>query len=427
MPRIRKRLSAVFVTAAVLLTACSIPGLPVAKVATPTPARTPTPSLPLLGQPYTPQQLRAAYDVQPLLNHGYDGKGQTVVLIESFGAPALQSDLNNFDAKYGLPDIQVQQLAPLGTIPYNPSTPDMTGWAVETELDVEMVHSMAPGAGIVVLTSPVDETEGTIGLPQFLQLEQYAVNHHLGNIISQSFGASEVTLADSAGQQEIAQWTSFFQQATTQQGITFFASSGDNGATDYRNLAATQLSPVATTGFPADEPWVTAVGGTTMETNGTQYSQQAWDHSGGGFSRFFAAPSYQKSLPSAVQAQLANRRGVPDVAALADPATGFLIVSSYTQNPIGGTSASAPLWAGLMAIADQMAGHPLGFINPALYQIEQSSHGSADFTDITSGNNSINSGGVNVQGYPAVPGWDPITGLGAPNAAKLLPDLVAKG
>src|SRR5438876_4559941 len=198
----------------------------------------------------TPYDMRVAYSVQSLLEHGFTGKGQTIVDIVSYGSPTLQQDMNVFDKQFGLPPVNVKVMSPIGTVPLNPPPKDLTGWEGETELDVQVIHAIAPDAGIVILTSPVDETEGTIGLPQFRQLEQYALTNHLGNIISQSFGASEVTLKDTAGQQEIQKWDAFFKQATTQHGITFFASSGDNGATDYADLNATKLSPTPTTSFP---------------------------------------------------------------------------------------------------------------------------------------------------------------------------------
>jgi subtilase family serine protease len=268
-----------------------------------------------------------------------------------------------------------------------------------------------------------------MGLPQFRQLEQYALDHHLGSVVSKSWGASEVTLKDAAGQQEIHKWDTFFQKATTQQGMTFLSSSGDNGATDYIDLQATKLSPTATTSFPADEPWVTSVGGTSAIRNGTTIQEKVWNSdghgSGGGFSDFFTAPSFQKALPASVQSLLKNRRGVPDVAGDADPRTGMAFYQDGAWRLAGGTSASAPLWAGLIAIANQMAGHPLGFINPGLYKLGQSSNYTQDFHDITNGNNSVSYKGVTVPGYSAVPGWDPATGLGTPNAEKLLPDLIA--
>jgi len=373
----------------------------------------------------TPYDLRVAYGVQSLIERGFTGKGQTIVDIVSYGSPTLQQDMDAFDKQFGLPPITIKVISPIGTVPFNPAGKDMLGWAGETELDVQIIHSIAPDANIVVLTSPVDETEGTIGLPQFRQLEEYAVANHLGNIISQSFGASEVTLKDAAGQQVIQKWDAFFKQATTQQGITFFASSGDGGATDYADLQATKYSPTATTSFPTDDPWVTSVGGTSLDRNGTGYQETAWNGSGGGFSSFFSTPSYQQTLPASVQSQLNHRRGVPDVAGDADPNTGLAIYTGGQWNLGGGTSASAPLWAAFIAIADQMAGHPLGFINPALYKLAASSAYTRDFHDITSGDNTFDKAGLHVQGYPAVQGWDPVTGLGTPNAEKLLPDLIA--
>jgi subtilase family serine protease len=367
-----------------------------------------------------------AYSVQSLIERGFTGKGQTIVDIVSFGSPTLQQDMDTFDRQFGLPPITIKVMAPIGAVPFNPTVKNMLGWAEETTLDVQIIHAIAPDAGIVVLTSPVDETEGTIGLPEFLKLEQYALTNHLGNIISQSFGASEVTLNDPTGRQEIQKWDAFFKQATTQQGITFFASSGDGGATDYADLQATKLSPVATTSFPTDDPWVTSVGGTALERNGTAFQETAWSMSGGGFSSFFATPTYQQTLPSAVQNQLNHRRAVPDIAGDADPATGLAIYSSDSGWTLGGgTSASAPLWAAFMAIANQMAGQPLGFINPALYKLAASNSYAQDFHDITSGNNNVDRGSVQVRGYRAVPGWDPVTGLGTPVVDKLLPDLIA--
>src|SRR5437773_57029 len=267
----------------------------------------------------TPYDMRVAYSVQSLLEHGFTGKGQTIVDIVSYGSPTLQQDMDTFDQQFGLPPITIKILTPLGTQPVDhPSTKDVSGWAGETTLDVQIIHAIAPDAGIVVLTSPVTETEGTCGLPQFLQLEQYAISHHLGSIISQSFGASEVTLNNANGKQEVQKWDTFFKQATTQQGITFFASSGDNGATDYSDLKATKLSPTPTSSFPTDDPWVISVGGTTLQRDGTALQETVWNSdggaSGGGFSVFFSTPSYQQTLSASVQNQLNNRRGVPDIA-----------------------------------------------------------------------------------------------------------------
>ena len=430
----------VLLTLLLLLAACSIPGNTGGTTppgtphssSTPVPTKAVSPQVdtcpglisPSITYCYTPHQFRVAYGVESLVERGFTGKGQTVVDIVSFGSPTLQQDMDVFDHQFNLSSIKIQVISPIGTKQFDSSNKDMAGWAAETTLDVQIIHAIAPDAGIVVLTSPKSETEGVIGLPEFLQLEQYAVDHHLGNIISQSWGASEATLNDAAGRQEVQKWDAFFQKATLQQGITFFASSGDNGATDVTDLQSTKLSPTPTIGFPGDDPWVTSVGGTRLVRQGTTFQETAWNKSEGGFSAFFPTPSYQQTLPSSVQSQLKNQRGVPDVAGDADPLTGFVFYEAGQWTLAGGTSASAPLWAGLIAIANQMAGHPLSFINPALYKLATSSHYAQDFRDITAGENSVNERGVNVMGYPAVPGWDPITGWGSPNAEKLLPDLI---
>lgn len=426
------RLAALLLLLALALSACGVrfsdnpdsPGDGSSVSVTPGTGACPVENTSIRGA-YTPQQLRTAYGVETLCQQGYTGKGQTVVVIVSFGSPSLQQDVDTFSQRFGLPKITLDIRAPLGAKPFDPSNTDMTGWQGETTLDVEMIHSMAPDAQIVVLTSPVSETEGVQGLPEFRQLEQYAVNNHLGNVVNQSWAASEATLGDSAGQAEIAQWNTFYQQATTQQGMTFFGASGDSGATDYCDLKATQTCTFQTTSFPTDNPWVVSVGGTSLHISGAKVSESVWNSnggaSGGGFSKFYAEPSYQQMLPASVQSELNNRRGVPDVAADGDPSTALAIYVAGKWVPIGGTSAASPLWAGIMAVANQMAGHPLGFINPALYSIGTSDKYAQDFRDVTSGNNSAS----HVQGFSAAPGWDPTTGLGAPIADKLLPDLIA--
>jgi subtilase family serine protease len=374
---------------------------------------------------YSPRQVRLAYGVESLVEQGKDGSGQTVVVIDAFGSPTLQQDLDAFSRRFGLPPLTIDIRAPLGAKTFNQADSEMVGWAVETTLDVQTIHALAPGAKIIVLTSPVDETEGVVGLPEFRQLEQYAVDNHLGAVVTQSFGASEISLNDTVGQAELAQWNDLYQQATMQHGVTFVASSGDGGATDYATAADAQrhqLAGTPTTGFPADSPWALTVGGTTLQINGVSVQETAWQESGGGFSRFYAEPSYQEGLPAQVQTQLNNRRGVPDVAASADPRAGLLINFQGRYRVIGGTSAAAPLWAAIIAIGDQMASQPLGFVNPALYKIGTSAKAAQDFRDITVGNNSQSQ--VGVQGYDAVTGWDPVTGFGAPIADHLLPDLI---
>ena len=380
---------------------------------------------------YTPQDLQTAYDVNPLLSKGFTGKGQTIVIIDSYGSPTALADLKHFDADYGLPDPpSFQQLSPLGSVPFDPTNSDQQGWAVETSLDVQWAHSMAPGASIVVLTSPVSETEGVQGLPQFLQLEQYAVDHHLGKIISQSWSATENTLFSPAGEQQVLEpFNSFYERAALESHVSIFASTGDSGSSNPDVNGNIYHEP--TVGFPASSPWVTAVGGTSLYTDaqGNYQSESVWNESalgggagGGGISQYYSEPLYQKLLPASDQKLLNGHRGIPDISMVGDPYTGVPLYLGFPGIPsgyyiYGGTSLSSPLWAGLTAVANQYAGHPLGFLNPKLYLLGSNSHVSKYFLhDITTGNNAYNG----IPGYNATPGWDAASGLGSPIAAQLV-------
>ena len=375
----------------------------------------------------TPQTMRLAYGVDSLLQKGFTGQGQTVIDLVYLGSSTLQQDMDVFDRTFNLPPIDLQVISPL-SIPAKASRQDREGAAEETQMDVEAIHALAPGAKVIVLQSPVVETQGIVGLPELRQLEQYIISNKLGSIVSQSWGASELTLQDTQGQQELQQWNAILQQGTTKEHITYFFSSGDHGAADAID-AADDPGRVPTTNFGADSPWVTSVGGTRLRRVGSTFQETAWSDdgsgsgSGGGFSSFYQTPVYQKVLPVATQEQFNNRRGVPDVAAVGDPATGLPVYVSGRWSLIGGTSLSAPIWAAIGAIANQVAGHPLGFINPGLYKLGVSATYQQDFHDITRGNNTNFQ--VGVRGYSAGPGWDAITGLGTPNVPALIPDLIA--
>ncbi len=378
---------------------------------------------------YSPQEIRHAYGVDNLLNKGDNGKGETIVILDSFGSPTITSDLTSFDAGFGLPDPpSFKILAPLGTVPFDPSAnPDQVGWAAETTLDVEWAHAMAPDAAIDLLTSPVDETEGTQGLPEFDQLLNYALNHHLGQIISQSWGATENTLLDSAGQKVIRDFEATYARAAAM-GVTVFASAGDNGTANVDVNG--NIFPSPTVNFPASSPFVTAVGGTslTADTSGNYQSETVWNSgdsaTGGGISQQFAEPLYQRLLPSADQKLLNGNRGLPDVSWNADPNTSILVFfSALGPNEtgyfmIGGTSEGGPQLAGLTADLNQSIGHPIGFLNPFLYVLGALHIG---FHDVTTGNNGIDG----VTGFNATPGWDASTGFGTPNVGHFITDLAA--
>ena len=382
---------------------------------------------------YSPQEMRTAYNVTPLINAGYTGKGQSIVIIDSFGSPTIQADLHTFDVAYGLPDPKLTVLAPLGTVPFDPNNSDMVGWAAETTLDVEWSHAIAPGANIVLMTSPVYETQGVQGMPQFLYLEKYAVDHHLGKIISQSWGTTENTLFTPAGKQVFDQFESFYRRAA-QENVTVFASSGDSGSSNVDVNGNTY--PFPTVGYPASSPWVTAVGGTSLyaDTNtGTYDSETVWDEvalgggaGGGGISQFFSEPSYQHAnLPKSDQKVLNGHRGIPDISYNADPYTAILVYLTFIPGQpgfyfIGGTSEGSPQWAGIIADANQWAGRPLGFLNQALYELGNSSDAAESFHDITVGNNGYN----NIPGYNATPGWDLATGWGTPKTANFVSELI---
>ncbi|MBA2393928.1 MAG: S53 family peptidase [Ktedonobacteraceae bacterium] len=386
---------------------------------------------------YSPQEMRNAYDVTPLIKKGFTGKGQTIVIIDSYGSPTLVSDLKTFDKGYGLPDPpSIKQLAPLGSVPFNPNSSDQLGWAEETSLDVQWSHALAPDANIVVLTSPVSETQGVQGMPEFLALEKYAVEHHLGQIISQSWGTTENTLFGKSSEFVLDKFETFYKQAARAH-VSVFASSGDAGTANPD--VAGNIYPFPTVGYPASSPYVTAVGGTSLyaDTNGNYQSETVWNDlatqgtdfsaTGGGVSQFFKEPDYQKdTLPAATQKVLNHHRGLPDISYNADPYTsvpvylGFLGGANNGFYLFGGTSEGAPQWAGITADANQFAHHSLGFLNPALYRIGKNPYESKEsFHDITVGNN----GTDKMTGYPATPGWDASTGWGTPKVSELVEEL----
>jgi subtilase family serine protease len=387
---------------------------------------------------YSPQEMRTAYGMNGLINSGMVGAGQTIIIVDSYGSPTIAGDLAAFDAGFGIPDPPLfTVLSPLGTVPWNPTLyPDQPGWAGETTLDVEWAHAMAPGAAIVLMTSPVDETEGVQGMPEFLELEKYALDHHLGKIISQSWSATENTLfrdtAGPGGPRVIADFLEFHRRAAAEH-VTLLAAAGDDGSSNPETNGVT-LYPFPTVGFPASSPLVTGVGGTilTTDTSGNYQSETVWSDpgccaGGGGISQLFQAPDYQQnSLPREVRKELGGMRGVPDISYNADCNNAILVYLSYFGPDsagwytICGTSEGSPQWAGIVADLNQYAGRPLGFLNPALY----ATGGLGQFykfgRDITVGNNAlIDVPGAVAPGYSAARGWDPASGWGTPNFVKL--------
>lgn len=377
---------------------------------------------------YDPSELQNAYDVSPLLDEGDGGAGQTIVIVDSFGSPTIKADLRTFDKAYGLPaPPSFKVMAPLGTKPWKASNQNEVGWAEEVSIDVEWSHAMAPKANLVLMTSPVNEDEGTSGMPQFLKLEKMVVRQHLGNIVSQSWGATENTLFNPPGRKIISELDTMYQRADSEH-ITELAASGDTGAANVRQNGRDYYH-FPTVGYPDSSPYVTAVGGTSLYAGqaGTWAAETVWHSlggaSGGGVSQYAAEPSYESQLPATDQRTMDGKRGLPDVAADADPNTGVPIyISCPGVKPgyyvYGGTSVATPLWAGMVADMDQYAGKSLGFLNPALYKLgaEGKLTGSV-MHDIVKGNNSVHG----VTGYSATAGWDFDTGWGSPEVANLAP------
>ncbi len=372
---------------------------------------------------YGPTQIQNAYQLTPLYRKGYEGRGQTIVIIGAGNPTTLKSDLHNFDAAWGLADPPSFQIVTSeGGPPPTCAHPD-PGALSEATLDVEWAHAMAPGARIVLVLAV---SKGACELQNFSDLDgaiAYAINNHLGQVISLSFGISELDAAD-ISQEEHA----LFERAA-QEGITVLAASGDDGPTNPAEGTG-DVWPQPNVGLPASDPYVLAVGGTILAlTDAGEYNGEvAWNlanqgATGGGLSMLYPEPAYQQQVPD--QALFRGQRAIPDVAFTASSA---LMYGSFAPGEleqvkqewanwhiIFGTSLSTPCWAGLVAIANQMRGKPLGWLQPALYAL----HGRG-FHDITSGDNTVEG----VTGFQAKPGYDLTTGWGTPIADQLLPALI---
>ncbi len=373
---------------------------------------------------YSPTQIETAYGVQKLWNKRDTGWGTTIAVVDSFGSPTIANDLAVFDSTYGLPaPPSLKTITPAGALPpFDVNNADMAGWAFETTLDVEYAHAMAPGANILVVATPVSETEGVQGLPEMMKAENYVINHHLANVISQSFGATENTFPSKVD----LDLRYAFKNAQAH-GIPVLASSGDAGATDYE-LDGSTLYPYRVTSWPTSDPLVTSIGGTqlSLDATGNRTSPDVvWNDGygagGGGRSIVFSRPSFQNGVKNLVH----QSRGVPDISMSAAVDGGVIVyLSAGSGNPtgyhiVGGTSEASPLFAGVVSLATQKAHHNLGDLNGPLYKLAESNKANG-IVDVTSGNNSFNG----VTGFNAKTGYDLATGWGTVNAAKFVPALV---
>jgi subtilase family serine protease len=358
---------------------------------------------------YSPQAYQVAYGVAPLLRRGIDGRGEVVVLPELAETPPstdIRQDLAAFDRKFGLPPARLQVVNTLA----RSKTPYLAG--DEEVEDTEMVHAIAPGAtlDVVLVSQDAGSSSANFTAAATTVILESVARHAAVISASASVGEHLVTRAEAAAMHAA------LVQARDHQ-VTVVASSGDTGA-------ISDDGPPRQVSLPASDPLVLAVGGTTLDATqpaGTYLGEMAWnggtDASGGGYSSLFARPSYQNGI-----ARAGATRGVPDVAANADSATGMALEYSDGElRAATGTSAATPLWAAVIALADQEAGQHLGFVNPAIYAIARSPASHRTFHDVVTGDNSVLWPTGVIVGYNAGPGWDPVTGWGSPDAQFLVP------
>jgi subtilase family serine protease len=445
VPRGRRRrlLAAAMPLAALLATACS--PAQTGAAASGGPARQPTAPPPSstadcnsLTTCYTPQQLQAAYGIKPLLDRGINGRGETVVLPELAesrlnppGVTDMRQDMAAFDSLFHLPAARLRVITSLAGA--------RSPWLAfgEEVLDVEVVHALAPDAALVILLLPstsLDDTSNAVSAA--------VASLRLG---STEGGVMSISAAGQIGGEHCvsrAQANSVNAALQTAAGrhVTVVAASGDIGAVAepcdvYGALTGTStFTPVKEVNLLASDPLVLGAGGTSLtasHTTGTWQGETAWglpygdpgsavQASGGGFSRLFPRPGYQDGVPGSRAS-----RGVPDVSADASGHTGMAIVLSAGGRSMvrdsGGTSASAPIWAALIALADQYAGRHLGLVNPAIYQIARGPRYHQAFHDVTMGNNTVQFPPTTITGYQAASGWDPVTGWGSPDGQVLIP------
>jgi hypothetical protein len=330
---------------------------------------------------YTPAQVKQLYSFSGVTFNGSiqgDGTGQTIAIVDAYNDPNIASDLHVFDTTFGLPDPKLTVINQTGGTRL-PATD--AGWSQEIALDVEWAHAMAPGANIVLVEA------NSSSIADLMAAVNTARNYPGVSVVSMSWGSGEFSSE--------RQYDQYFTTPAGHTPVTFIASAGDSGA------QAT---------WPAVSPNVMAVGGTTLSSSG---SETAWSGSGGGYSRFETEPTFQRTV------QTTGVRTSPDVSYNANPNTGFAVYDTVSVGgrsgwfEIGGTSAGAPQWAALVAIANQgraLSGQAaLSGAQSNLYSLA-----STDFRDVVSGSN----------GYAAKAGYDLVTGRGSPIASSVIRDLV---
>jgi subtilase family serine protease len=392
---------------------------------------------------YGPAQIQQAYRLPTLFAQGNEGQGQTIAVVDSYGSPTIQHDLQVFDSTYGLPAPKLTVIQPAGAVPPYDNSDNRAGWAGETNLDVEWAHAMAPKANILLVETPTSEDEGTSGFAEIVTAEKYVIDNHLAAVISQSFSATEQTFPS---KQTLLSLRGAYQDAYDKD-VTVLTASGDDGAADATAGKGLYLQPV--TSWPDSDPLVTGVGGTRLSLDAAGHHtapDAVWNDTydvptqqyifgtngpnplagGGGRSIVFSRPAYQGGVSSVVGA----RRGVPDISMSGACNGSVNVYQSFGGQPAGwyptcGTSEATPLFAGIVALAAQRAGHPLGLINRALY-LMSAAH-APGIVDVTKGNNTVSftQGGAKhtVTGFAATRGYDLASGVGTIDASLFVPEL----
>ncbi|HWM69206.1 MAG TPA: S53 family peptidase [Steroidobacteraceae bacterium] len=375
---------------------------------------------------YGPGAIRKAYGIDSLINKGYTGKGRTIVILDAFGSPSVATDLANFDTVYGLPAPPSLKIITMpGTPAFDPTDADMVGWTGEIALDTQWAHAVAPGANIVLVAAKSDNDE------DLLAALNYALDNHLGDVVSMSFGESETFFGNPSGLDLLAAWEKAFTKARAQH-VTLFASAGDSGSTQPFDADGDTL-PFQNVSWPASSTNVTSVGGTNLffgtatnaDPNGTYQGEQVWNDgfgaTGGGMSILIDEPLSQALfVGAAMNKTLHKHRGIADVSYNAGVVGGVITYWSEGSGGagfylFGGTSAGSPQWAGIIADLNQIRGRPMGFLNDRINLLGGTGVLRSLFHDVTVGDNGFNG----VDGFSAGRGYDLPTGWGTPNFGLL--------